>query len=387
MRAKYTLTAGKPTDCVCTRCTMTIRELARLAGVSHATVSRALRDSPRISLEVRKRIQELARESGYQPHPLVSKLMSQLPHVKTINRATLALVTASWPDWRRRAFPLELFTGIELRARELGYRVEEFALEEYGNSCARLSDVLYARGLEGVIIMPLLHSPGHLSLKWPRFSSVTIGRSLVAPALHRVSFSHHQNMVLALRQLRRLGYRRIALVLDAELRSRVGNAYMAEYGLYQQDIRAEDRIPVLEQPELDAAEVAHWLRAQKADAILCNYAPTHLQLRAQGLDIPGKLGYATLDRFPALPEVSGIDQRPREVGAATVDMLTSHLNRNELGLPRVPKLMLVPGIWEMAETVRKQPGGPLPRLRRAMSSPLPQPGRGLRKKKAGVPGA
>lgn len=335
---------------------MTVRDLAKIAGVSHATVSRALRDSPRISAAVRRKIQQLARDHGYQPHPLVSKLMSQLPHVKTISRATLAVVTTSGPEWRQHAFLREIFTGIELRARELGYRIEEFTLRDYGMSCAKLSDVLYARGLEGVLIMPLEHSPGHLSLKWNRLASVTIGRSLVAPGLNRVSFNHSQNMLLALRKLRRLGYRRIALAINHELRARVGDAYVAEYGLYQRTMPPAEVIPVFESDDLNPKEVARWLRAHKADALLCNYSPTESQLRAQGFDIPGKLGYASLDRFHAPAEVGGVDQHPRAVGVASVDMLTSQLNRNELGIPEVPMLLLVPGTWAENGTLRRQAG-------------------------------
>lgn len=361
---------------------MTVRELAKLAGVSHATVSRALRDSPRISLEVRKKIQRLARERGYQPHPLVSKLMSQLPHVKTISRATLAVITTSGPGWRRHAFLREIYTGIETRALELGYRIEEFSLPDYEMSCRRLSDVLYARGLEGVLIMPLVHSPGHLSLKWERFASVAIGRSLVLPRLNRVSFNHNQNMLLALRKLRRLGYRRIALALSHDLRARVGDAYVAEYSLYQRTMEPGESIPVFEGPDLNPREISRWLRAHKADALLCNYSPTESQLRAQGIEIPGKLGYASLDRFHAPSEVGGIDQRPREVGVASVDMLTSQLNRNELGIPDVPKLMLVPGTWAENGTLHRQdPAGgprskkkPTPPQRRKARAPVAHPG-------------
>ena len=56
-------------------------DLAKLAGVSKSTVSRALADSPLISERTRRRIQALASESGYQVNPLARSLRSQQSRV------------------------------------------------------------------------------------------------------------------------------------------------------------------------------------------------------------------------------------------------------------------------------------------------------------------
>jgi DNA-binding LacI/PurR family transcriptional regulator len=54
----------------------TVASLARRAGVAASTVSRALRDDPRISPKVRERIVALAQEAGYTPNVLARTLVS-----------------------------------------------------------------------------------------------------------------------------------------------------------------------------------------------------------------------------------------------------------------------------------------------------------------------
>ena len=331
---------------------MTIRELARLAGVAHSTVSRALQNSPRLSSETRARIQALASEHGYRPHPLVATLMAQLPHIKTINRSTLALVT-TFPAVERSAFLHEIYSGIQKRADALGYLLEEFSLDGKRMSGRRLSNVLYSRGIQGVIIFPMKKSPSHLSLVWERFTSVAIGRSLARPPLNRVSFSQFENAAFALRRLHKLGYSRIALLLGENLFSRGGDAYLAAYGLYQRGIPPGDRLRAFICRSGVPAEVAAWLRAVRAEAILCNYEVSPADLEAEGFAIPEKLGYATLDRYAASEEVTGIDQRPRSVGAAAVDVLTAHLHRHERGIPPFAKITVIEGEWIAGQTVRK----------------------------------
>jgi LacI family fructose operon transcriptional repressor len=53
-----------------------LQDIADRAGVCRATVSLALRNHPSLPLVTRTRIQDLARELGYRPHPLVAALMT-----------------------------------------------------------------------------------------------------------------------------------------------------------------------------------------------------------------------------------------------------------------------------------------------------------------------
>lgn len=56
---------------------MTMSDMARLAGVSESTVSRALSDNPLIAAETRARIQDLARAAGYSVNPAASSLRTK----------------------------------------------------------------------------------------------------------------------------------------------------------------------------------------------------------------------------------------------------------------------------------------------------------------------
>ncbi|TXH69425.1 MAG: LacI family transcriptional regulator [Lysobacteraceae bacterium] len=59
-------------------------DIARLAGVSESTVSRALRDSPLIAASTRSRIRRLAEEAGYAVNPVASRLRSRQTGVITV---------------------------------------------------------------------------------------------------------------------------------------------------------------------------------------------------------------------------------------------------------------------------------------------------------------
>src|SRR5580692_4026836 len=55
-----------------------MRDIAELAGVSAMTVSKALRNSPKIARRTRERILKIAGRVGYRPDPELTKLMNHL---------------------------------------------------------------------------------------------------------------------------------------------------------------------------------------------------------------------------------------------------------------------------------------------------------------------
>ncbi|MDZ8051355.1 MAG: LacI family DNA-binding transcriptional regulator [Aulosira sp. ZfuVER01] len=91
---------------------ISIEDIARKAGVSHTTVSRALRDSTLISPKVREEIKQLAREMGYVPNSIAQSLQTQRTN-------TIGVVVTSIAD----PFFSEVVEGIEQIARTSGLSV------------------------------------------------------------------------------------------------------------------------------------------------------------------------------------------------------------------------------------------------------------------------
>ena len=71
----------------------TISSLARQLRLSVATVSEALRDSPRVKASTSARVRRAADRAGYQPNPLISAALSAVRRgVQQQYRGTLALI-------------------------------------------------------------------------------------------------------------------------------------------------------------------------------------------------------------------------------------------------------------------------------------------------------
>jgi LacI family transcriptional regulator len=56
---------------------ITLKEIAKIAGVSSSTVSRVINNRPGVRPETRERVQKIVREYGYEPDPVARSLAFQ----------------------------------------------------------------------------------------------------------------------------------------------------------------------------------------------------------------------------------------------------------------------------------------------------------------------
>ena len=320
-------------------------QIAAAANVSRSTVSRALQNHPSLPAETRTRIQELARQLGYTPNPLVSALMASRNRPKSNpDAATLAVLTAWHPTTAIAPGPTDrrYLTGAKQRAEELGFRFEEFWLDEPGLSQQRLGQILVNRGIVAVLIAPIPIDHPKIDLKWEHFSLAAFAPSPQIPILHQASHFHFRSSCLALRELLRMGYTRPALAIPHYLTDNVRDQWMGGFLVSSSNLPAANRLPPI-QKKLSEEHFVRWCQTHRPDVILSN-DPTILEW-LRGNKSCKRIAFANLDRHPFQNDMAGIDQRHELVGIAAVDLIVGQFNRNERGVPIHPRDLLIEGEW------------------------------------------
>lgn len=181
---------------------VSIYDIAKKAGVSPSTVSRALEDHPRIGATTRKRIQELAREMDYIPSTVAKSLASN----KTW---TIGMVLPSISD----PFMGRVVEGVEQAAIEAGFNVFISTSQNDRQREIAVIKMLQKRRIDGIIV-----SASHLFEQYPRLFDrgkvpiVVINEQKPGENMHFVAVDDVYGTQLAVEHLLALGHHRIGYV-------------------------------------------------------------------------------------------------------------------------------------------------------------------------------
>lgn len=179
---------------------VTIKDIARAAGVSHATVSRALHNNPAISEKTARHVHQVAEALGYFPSAVARGL-------KTNRSRALGVIISSIAD----PFFSEVLQGIEETIQEAGYNLFVAATHRREDLAQKTVQAMAERRVDGVIVL----SASIQGEQWRFLSSTGMPFVVVnnqASEDYRYSISHDDET--GSRQLTRhlieLGHRRIA---------------------------------------------------------------------------------------------------------------------------------------------------------------------------------
>lgn len=331
--------------------------IARLAGVSTVAVSFALHNKPGVSPGTRKRILRIAKKLGYVPDARISSWMAQMREAKSKDLLPIAwLNTAVEKEaWHRYRFLTPYIEGASARALELGYKLEEIWAHEEGMTMRRLSQILYKRGIEGVVVT---FPARHLRLDWDHLASVALGANLLAPKLHRVTSDLNFNLQLALKSLKRLGYKRIGICMAAQIDNASQFAILALARDFYFGCPDKDRVPPLfhahnvKLADLRKAELIAWLKRYKPEVIVGLDGRLKAWVEAGGYRVPDDIGVVQLGLDDDVLEWAGIHAKRRETGATAIEWLVSLMRNRQFGVPKTPLNILIRGTWRTGCTLR-----------------------------------
>ncbi|MDK0523748.1 LacI family DNA-binding transcriptional regulator [Streptomyces sp. ML-6] len=323
-------------------------EVARLAGVSQATVSLVLADKrqgPAISEETRQKVLEAARSLGYVPDPAARRLAAARNDLLGVFSFTATFPT----DVRHSYYPF--LVGVEQEAAERGYDLVLFTGSSTGGAGAGAPDTLGRVRLADGCLFLGRHPPVQelRRLVADGFPMVHLGRRDEPEGLHWVGADYVSAAREVVDHLTSLGHRRMVLVreddeapasTDRELGFRRGLEAVGPSNGPGAVFRSAD-------PERDLTpeRLRGWL-ADGVTAFVAEETDTGDAWRAlrravgeAGIDCPRDASLALLGSPPADladgPEPTGFDIPRTRLGAAAVRMLAALVAGEEATEPLV----------------------------------------------------
>jgi LacI family transcriptional regulator len=344
---------------------VTLAVVAAKAGVHVTTVSMALRNDPRLPEATRTRLQKLANEMGYAPDPFLRALVAYRGKLTPrTNPPTLAYVT-NWATrwgWKKATAHADFYAGAEAKAKELGFHLDHFWMREPGMTQTRLSGILRARGIHGIIIASHGREMGDaMQIDWENFSAMKIDYFPHQPALHNVTNNQCDIVRLAVQKVIAAGYRRIGFVMHRGWDHAVDHLWKAGFLCEQDAIPVADRVPAYIFPDaepvdrwlneshspvvVDDAPFKKWLKQHQPEVVISKASFVLPALKALGLRVPRDIAFVDVFLEDTSGATAGVRQNHRAVGALAVETLAGQLQHGKRGVPEIPTTTFVEGTW------------------------------------------
>jgi len=307
---------------------VTIRDVAREAGVSLATVSRALNDAAEVTVDTRQRVREAADRLGYVPHSGARSLITR-------RTGTLGVLL---PDLYGEFFS-ELIRGIDQTAQKHGYHMVLASSHSDAREIAAAVSSMRGR-VDGFVVMSpdvaALSALGDLARTFP---AVVLGAGPENGAFATISVANYEGAVEMTQHLLSLGYKRIAFIcgpggnVDAADRLRgvcaatkdVVGIHVDEYpGDFRQETGYSTTRMLIESPD-------------RPDVIFCANDAMAIgaigALHEAGLRVPADFAVVGFDDIPMArfltPPLTTVRVPIAELGASATAILIDTLSSGE----------------------------------------------------------
>ena len=314
---------------------MSIQKIARLAGVSVATVSRVLNNSDTVKAKNRERVLQAIKESNYQPNLLARQLRTARSNMLLVMVSNIA-----------NPFCAEVVKGIEEEAEKNGYRI---LLCNSGSDLARSTSglqLLSGKMVDGIITMNALSSLPELTTMIGDAPWVQCAEYADTGSISCVGINDVEAAQGAVSRLADSGRRRIALInhdhsyRNARLRERGYKSVLHVHGLaYQQVTYAQDLSAAAGKRAMEQL----LSQDEKPDAVFAvsdSLAAGALRAIAQaGLRVPEDIAVIGFDGTELAevvsPQLTTVEQPSRAIGRTAVSLLMKRIDDPDAAVERV----------------------------------------------------
>jgi LacI family fructose operon transcriptional repressor len=301
--------------------TVSIKDVARAAKVSPATVSRALGAGP-VSPELRAQVAAAVQATGYRPNLSARRLRSQ--HTQTIG---LIVADISNP------FFTAIARAVEAAAYQAGLRVILCNTDENPEKEALYLQLMEEERVTGVIFAPTRATADKIATTAPNFPMVLIDRAAPGSLRDAVVLDNFAAAAQLVDHLYANGYRRIAGLFGNA--STTGIERHAGYQAAMTRLNLQPAATFIPPAiEAAAAQVATWFATGTApEAVIASNGLLLLgvvrALRAAGRQTPADLAIAGFDNetWTELvgPGLTVIEQPVEDLGRAAMSLLLDRL--------------------------------------------------------------
>ncbi|MEU3103418.1 LacI family DNA-binding transcriptional regulator [Streptomyces griseoflavus] len=305
---------------------VTLKEVARAAGCSVATVSRVLGGTRPVGPEIALRVKEAAERLGYRPNQVARALRSR--STGTIGLVLPQITNPFFPSLVRE---VEHALHAEGRALLLADCDDDPATE-----AARITALL-DRQVDALLVIPVdeTHSRDAVTAAAARVPLVLLDRGCGTGTADLVATDNASGMALVLEHLAAVGRRRVCYV-GADGRDTAAVERLAAYraGAGALDPEAPGRVELGDFSWEWGRAAADRILPFRPDAVVCAndlIAIGVLQrLRQLGVDAPGEIGVTGFDDVPMVglvdPALTTVRQPVRELAAEAAQLLVGRLN-------------------------------------------------------------
>ncbi len=316
----------------------TIKEIAKMVGVSRSTVSRVINNDPNVSERTRAKVQSIIDELNFQPDPVARSLIGGRTRVLGL------VIPMAFSSLFTDPFFSLLAQGISSTCTANNHTLMLWLIEPDYEKRAQ-NNILNNRIIDGMIVAsnmiddPLIE--GLISKKMPL---VVIGRHN-SPNVSSVDTDNIHGSLMAVRHLVNLGRDNIAVV----------TGHMGQYSGrdrltgFKRGLR-ENNLPILEEKIAfgDFSEISGYLqtkillsRTTFNSLYVCSDLMSFGAIRAieeAGLKVPQDIALISFDDIPAAarfqPPLTTIRQPIHQMGAIAAQTMIDQLENNDTTTPR-----------------------------------------------------